>query len=395
MPSNTVMEPRAISAPPTASRQRERFASTYKVLEEAIRNKAFPGCAFAVLFAGEIVALDGLGHFTYDAESPEVTINTVYDLASLTKVLATTSMAMLLHDRQLLSLDQTLFALLPAFAAGAPAGSSRRRVTIRMLLDHSSGLPGYARLFESAHTPEALYHAALQLPLEAEPGSRTEYSDIGFLFLGRALEHLAGEEMDSFCRREIFQPLCMDTTHYCPPPGWKDSIPPTEVDTAFRHSVVKGEVNDENTAVLGGVSGQAGLFSNALDLLHYARCILSGGKAENGKQLFQPETVRHFMTRSHQPPGSSRALGWDTPTKPSSSGRYFSDTSVGHLGFTGTSLWIDPETSLAAVLLTNRTWPDRQNHSIREIRPQFYDAVAGTLLSGVKAITEIREWVTS
>ncbi len=389
------MEPRAVSAPPTTADQRKRFASAYQVLEKAIRDRAFPGCAFAVLFAGDIVALDGLGHFTYDSGASPVTISTIYDLASLTKVLATTAMAMLLHDRHLLPLHQPIAELLPAFAAGAPASSPRHRVTVRMLLDHSSGLPGYARLFEQASTPEALYHAALELPLEAEPGTRVSYSDIGFFLLGRALERIAREEMNTFCHREIFQPLCMDTTRFCPPAGWKAAIPPTEDDTTFRHRVVQGEVNDENASVLGGVAGQAGLFSNALDPLRFAECILAHGKTPGGKQLFAAETVQLFSTRSEQPPGSSRALGWDMPTAPSSSGKYFSAGSIGHLGFTGTSLWIDPEASLAAVLLTNRTWPDRKNDAIREVRPQFYDAVAGTLLPGVKALTGLREWVTS
>ncbi len=389
------MEPRAITAPATTADQRKRFAATYAVLEGAIKAHAFPGCAFGVLFAGDVVALDGLGHFTYEAGSSAVTINTVYDLASLTKVLATTALAMLLHDRNKLQLDQPLSEILPAFAARESAGSPRSRVTVRMLLDHSSGLPGYARLFLQASTPEALYDAALRQPLEAEPGTRVAYSDIGFLLLGRALERIAGEEMDSLCHRDIFQPLCMDTTRFCPPDGWKPAIPPTEDDTAFRHGIVQGVVNDENAFVMGGVAGQAGLFSNALDPLRFAQCILAQGKTPAGKQLFAPETVRLFSQRSEQPAGNSRALGWDTPTEPSSSGRYFSPASIGHLGFTGTSLWIDPESSMAAVLLTNRTWPSRENQQIREVRPQFYDAVAGTLLPGVKVLTGIRAWVTS
>ncbi len=394
------MVPPEVKIPSSAANQRERFASTYQVLNDAIAGRAFPGCSFGVQFSGEVVALDGLGRFTYEADAPVVTPSTVYDLASLTKPLAATSLAMILYDRNLLTLDQPVGKILPAFVAGETADSPRHRVTVRMLLDHSSGLPGYAPLFQledkqSANTPELIYDAALRLPLEAEPGTRVEYSDIGFIVLTRLLESLATERIDTVCHREVFQPLCMDSTRFHPLPGWGDSIPPTEQDDVFRHRTGHAEVHDENAHALGGVSGHAGLFSNGVDCLRYSQCLLSGGRAANGDRIFKPETITLFTKAAGQPAGSSRALGWDTPSAPSSSGHYFSSHSVGHLGFTGTSLWIDLDAGLAGVLLTNRTWPNRENQKIREVRPRFYDSIAGKVLPTVRVLSDVRTWVTS
>jgi CubicO group peptidase (beta-lactamase class C family) len=235
------------------------------------------------------------------------------------------------------------------------------------------------RLFEQHPTPQALLHAALQLPLEVPPGARVAYSDIGFILLGKVLETLAVARLDQLFRDEIAAPLALETARYCPPADWREHIPPTENDTTLRHRILQGEVQDENCFVLGGVSGHAGLFAHCRDLLRFAACILAEGQTATGHQLFQPETVKLFATRQTQPAGTSRALGWDTPSQPSSSGRHFSPHSIGHLGYAGTSLWIDPEQRLAIALLTNRTWPDRTNQAIREVRPAFHDAVVEAL----------------
>ncbi|MGI8771909.1 MAG: serine hydrolase domain-containing protein [Acidobacteriaceae bacterium] len=381
--------------PPTASRQHEQFAATRQMLADAIAARVFPGCAWGVLFGGEVRALDSLGRFTYDHGSHPVAANTVYDLASLTKVLATTAIAMLLYDRKLLDLDQPIVHWLPAFVAAHPGDKRRREVTAYMLLTHSSGLPGYAPLFEQSHSADALFDACLRIPLEQAPGTGSEYSDLGFILLGRILEDVAGAPLDETFHREIALPLEMQSMHYCPPPTWKNAIPPTQDDTSFRRRVVQGEVHDDNAFVLGGVSGHAGLFSNAFDPLRFARCLLAGGRTPENKQLFQEETVRLFTTRARQPQGASRALGWDTPSAPSSSGRFFSERSFGHLGFTGTSLWIDPDAELAVVLLSNRTWPDGQNQAIKELRPRFHDSVVSTLLPEVPLLSKARAWVTS
>jgi len=365
------MPPPQVTIPSSACAQRHQFAAAYSVLEQGVSQQAFPGASFGVLVQGEVLALDGVGGFTYGQSLEAVNASTVYDLASVTKVIATTSMAMLLYQRRQLLLDQSLVQIFPAFAQGEAAAGARHQVTLRMLLAHTSGLAGYVRLFDAARGREELLDACLRLPLEAKPGSRAEYSDPGFILLGRALEVIAGESLEEFCAREIFTPLGMTSTCFHPPASWRSAIPPTEEDLTFRRRIIQGEVQDENCFVLGGVGGHAGLFSNALDPLLFAQGLLR-------RQLFTAETIRLFTTRV-LPADSSRALGWDTPSQPSSSGQFFSRHSAGHLGYAGTSLWIDFERQLAVVLLTNRTWPHRQSQAIRAIRPAFHDSVLETL----------------
>ena len=355
-----------------------RFATACRVLDEAIDARAFPGCAFGVLAGSEVVLLDARGRFTYDEASPAVTPETVYDVASITKIAATTATVMLLHQRGLLRLETPLSELLPGFVVTRAPGDPARRVMLRHLLAHNSGLPGYVEFFRSAATPEALLQACLELSLKAEPGARAEYSDPGFILLGKALEALTGEALAPWERREIFQPLGLMATSFCPPAEARNLIPPTEEDTTFRHRLIQGEVQDENAWLLGGVAGHAGLFSNVPDLLYFAREILAAASNSGGARLFDATTVELFAQRQ-RPPGSSRALGWDTPSENSSSGRHFSPQSIGHLGFSGCSLWIDLEAGIAVVLLTNRTWPGRQSQLIRQVRPAFHDAIREAL----------------
>jgi len=188
------------------------------------------------------------------------------------------------------------------------------------------------------------------------------------------LERLADESLDTFCQREVFGPLAMAHTTFNPAKSLRASIPPTADDRAFRHHIVQGEVQDENASILGGVAGHAGLFSTAEDIARFGHSLLNGGYP-----LCRPETVQLFTRRQSVPEGTSRALGWDTPSAPSQSGKYFAPRSFGHLGYTGTSLWIDPERQLSVTLLTNRTWPDCQNQAIKQIRPAFHDAVMEAL----------------
>ena len=236
----TMRESDAIHNSPISSssgRDREsgRFRAVYRVLEEAVVNRAFPGCAFGVLVGGEVALEGGLGRFTYDPASPLVTAETVYDVASITKVVATTAVAMLLVQRGEIDLETPVGELLPGFIAGRASGDLARRVTLRHLLAHNSGLPGYVELFREATTPAALFQACLELPLEAEPGARAEYSDPGFILLGKALEVRMHEPLDSWVRREVFGPLGMDATEFCPAAAQQKSIPPTEEDTWFRY----------------------------------------------------------------------------------------------------------------------------------------------------------------
>ena len=359
--------------------QDDRFPSAFGILEKAIAARAFPSCSLAVTFGGELVAHKALGRFTYDPASSEVTTASIFDLASLTKVAATTAMAMILYERGLLDLEAPVTAIIPEFAGASDDNDPRRReITLRMLLAHSSGLAAYEKLFVWSRTREDLLQAAFTTTLAAAPGARAEYSDIGFIILGVALERLADESLDLFCQREIFGPLGMTHTTFKPTPALKDSIPPTADDRSFRHRIIQGEVQDENASVLGGIAGHAGLFSTAEDLAIFAHAILNGGHP-----ILRASTIELFSHRESAPEGTSRALGWDTPSTPSQSGKHFSPRSFGHLGYTGTSLWIDPERQLSISLLTNRTWPDCQNQAIKQVRPAFHDAVIEAL--GIQA----------
>ena len=342
----------------------------------AIYRRAIPGAALAVTDRGALVALQGFGRFTYDPASPTVEADTVYDLASVTKVVATTAMAMILYERGVLHLDSPASDMLPEFATLGPPSqlAQRQTVTVRMLLAHSSGLPAYVSLFEAAHTRDELIRDACATPLVAAPGSEAIYSDIGFILLGEMLERLAGEPLDAFVRKEVFAPLGMWRTSFNPPPEKRLVIPPTADDRAFRRRVIQGEVNDNSAYVMGGVSGHAGLFAPAIDVARFAECMLRGGAP-----ILQPGTVELFTRREDSPPGTARALGWDTPSRPSSSGKHFSRRSFGHLGYTGTSLWIDPDRQLSVTLLTNRTWPDCASQAIKRVRPLIHDAIVEAL----------------
>ncbi len=397
------------------------FSSAFSILREAIALRKIPSASVAITHSGRLIAEKALGHFTYEDQiesttsgggapllasfarngTVDVTSTTLFDLASLTKVVATTPMAMILYDRGLLDLDAPLAAIIPEFTTDAEKDPRRHNVTLRMLLTHSSGLPAYEKLFLEFRTRDELLHAAFTTSLTANPGTRAEYSDIGFIILGVALERLADEPLNLFCQREIFAPLAMTNTTFNPPAEIRPQIPPTvdereiskeqcgagaparerpaqhETSSAsqparstFRQKVIQGEVQDENASVLGGVAAHAGLFSTAPDLAKFAHAMLN-----HAHPILRPETIAVFTRRESAPLGSSRALGWDTPYGPSQSGKYFSPQSYGHLGYTGTSIWIDPIRQLSITLLTNRTWPDCSNHSIKIIRPKFHDAV--------------------
>lgn len=299
-------------------------------------------------------------------------------------------MAMILYERGLLELEAPVAGVVPEFLANDCEEDDRRRrdVTFHMLLAHSSGLPAYEKLFLKAYSREDLLRAAFTASLSTDPGTHAEYSDIGFIVLGAALERIARETLDVFCQREVFGPLGMIHTTFNPPKESRSKIPPTADErpdgkysastparSTLRQRVIQGEVQDENASILGGVAGHAGLFSTAGDLARFAHAMLHGGRP-----ILRPEAVALFTRRESTPPGTSRALGWDTPSVPSQSGKYFSPKSFGHLGYTGTSLWIDPERQLSITLLTNRTWPDCGNQAIRQLRPRLHDAIVESLI---------------
>jgi CubicO group peptidase (beta-lactamase class C family) len=418
------------SLPPTAfDHQDEIFAPAFTILQEAIQQRSFPAASIAITNRGSLVALKAFGTLTYDedfdvesttpksaapflassARSGKGSANpsTLFDLASLTKVVATTPTAMLLYERGLLDLETPVSAILPEFTTDTAKDPRRYEVTLRMLLAHSSGLPAHENFFLKAHSRNELLKGALTTPLIADPATRAQYSDIGFIILGVALERLADESLDRFCQREIFSPLAMTNTTFNPPQEIRAKIPPTADErpwdkqatcgsdtpvrqlpeaqpqssgsqraapSTFRQRIIQGEVQDENASIMGGVAAHAGLFSTAEDLAKFAHAMLNGGTP-----IFRPETVSLFTSRQATPARTNRALGWDTPSNPSQSGKYFSPQSFGHLGYTGTSLWIDPARQLSITLLTNRTWPDCSNQAIKTIRPKFHDAIIKAL----------------
>jgi len=286
-------------------------------------------------------------------------------------------LCMRLWQRDALPLDQPVVELVPAFAQGDSRKSS---VTLKMLLAHTSGLPAHRKLYElpdaaGAASSEAQAAAAkaacLAMPLDVDPGTRAEYSDIGFVVLGEALLQLTNAtNLQNACAEEIFDSLPLSETRFLPPESWRARVAPTR-DWTWRHRVLQGEVQDENCALLGGIAGHAGVFSTCRDLLRFGAAVCSP------KAFFDQRTVDLFSTRV----SGSRALGWDTPSAPSQSGKYFSPHSIGHLGYTGTSLWIDLERRIVITLLTNRVYTQHgpPNQLIQQVRPAFHDAVMETL----------------
>ena len=375
-PLDTAAKPYAQFPDPSLQNQDAVFSRVFELLQHAIAERAFPAASLAVTHRGKLIVLKSIGRFSYEPNSPQVTTGSIFDLASVSKVVATTSMAMILYERGLLDLEAPIAAIIPEF--GDASDSRKAEVTVRMLLAHSSGLPAYEKLFLRVKNREGLLAAAFTAPLTADPGTRAEYSDIGFIILGAALERIADEPLDRFCQREVFGPLGMGRTTFNPPATWQASIVPTADDRAFRRRVIQGEVQDENASVLGGVAGHAGVFSTAQDIAIFAHAMLNGGAP-----MVRREALAQFTRRESSPAGTSRALGWDTPSTSSQSGEYFSSYSFGHLGYTGTSLWIDPERQLSVAFLTNRTWPDCKNEAIKRVRPLVHDAIIEALEKSV------------
>ena len=312
------------------------------------------------------------GRLTYEEDAPPASLATVFDLASLTKVIAATSLAMRLADRGALDVEAPVAAYLPAWADAA-----HRTVTVRDLLEHSSGLPAWAPLFQTASGPDEVASAVAALPLDFAPRERSVYSDLGFIVLGRVLETAGGLPLDQQFGALVAEVGSSDwqSLVYLPPRSWRARTAPTRVDP-WRDRLLVGEVDDANAAAMGGVAAHAGLFGTARAVGAFAGQVLTECRGGSPRpRLARPGTLRAVLTRSRVP-GSSRALGWDTMLPTSSCGTRMSSSAVGHTGFTGTSLWLDPEHDLYAVLLTNRVYPDGgSQEAIRRVRRAFHDAV--------------------
>jgi beta-N-acetylhexosaminidase len=357
----------------------DRLATIDSIMLRAIADSAFPGAQLLVAKDGAIVVNNAYGVLEYASNPPPVNLETMYDIASLTKVVATTSCVMRLYDEGKLALDDPVIKYIPQFGA-----NGKSKITIRNLLLHNSGLPAFKQLFLTVRLPQELLDSVYASALVYRTGDSTIYSDFGFITLGKIVEAITGMPLDQYAKAAFFDPLGMTRTMYNPPESLWVNAAPTEHDTIWRKSLARGVVHDENAAALGGVSGHAGLFSSAPDLAVLAQMLLNNGSYA-GVQYLKPQTVKLFTTKAT--PSSNRMLGWDAKTVGgySSAGSLFSGSSFGHLGFTGTSIWIDPERKIFVILLTNRVHPTRANTKIIQIRPAVHDAVVKALRAAPQA----------
>lgn len=343
-------------------------------LDSMIDAGAAPGAVLGVSWRGKhyfhSYGVLGIG----DSSRPDST--TVYDLASLTKVIGLTTAVAIGVEEGLIGLDEPVSRYVPAFA-----GPGKSAVTIRQLLTHSSGMPAWRPLYEYATDRASAMLMADTTQLDTVPGTNYTYSDLGAIVLTQVVESVYGTRLDHLLARRVFRPLGLRDTRFLPDSSWLPRIAPTENDP-WRGRIVRGEVHDENSARMGGVSGHAGLFSSARDLLRFGDWMLEAWQGDPGEDWIwppPPTALKWFTRRQDLPEGSSRALGWDTPSQGSSAGRRLSRQSFGHTGFTGTSIWMDPSRDLVIVLLSNRVHPTRENQSWGPVRRNVANRVVAAL----------------
>ena len=346
------------------------FERARAVLVNGVRDGAFPAAVVEVGGPGGVIWQEAFGSLTRDPAATPATVETVFDLASLTKVVVTTTLTMGAIDLHLLNLGDKVGRWLSEWR-----GTDRGFVTVHDLLAHASGLTAHLPFFRDCHGRAEFERAICTMPLEYPPRSASVYSDLGFILLGFILEDVYGSTLDT-----VFQTLVerheWGDLRFRPPASWRERTAPTEVDL-WRGRLLLGEVHDENAWGLGGVAGHSGLFGTTAALGRFGRTIVSSFRGQPA--LTHPDTFARFATRADVP-GSSRALGWDTMRPTSSCGTLMSAAAVGHTGFTGTSLWIDPLASVYVVLLSNRVHPTRSNEKILYVRPALHDAVIASLM---------------
>ena len=383
-----VVSPRE-SDPALAGMNADSLAALDRVVLAALADSAASGAALAVVRRGRLVRLRGYGRLDWDPKAPRVTPASIFDLASLTKVVGTTTAVLVLAGRGLLDLDDPVARHVPWWAGG---DSAKARVTLRDLLLHKAGLPPFRRFFLEMEGRRAYEEAVARTPLDRAPGERTVYSDIGLMTAAFVAEAVSGAALDDFLQAEAWRPLGMADTGFRPAPAVWDRVATTELDESYRGLHVHGVVHDENAYAVGGVAGHAGLFSSARDLAVFAQMMLDRGVAGPcragaessvpcNRPRFRPVAVfgPGWVDRATRPPSpgeSSRALGWDTPSDRSSAGDYFTRDAFGHTGYTGTSIWMDPVLDLAVVLLTNRVNPTRDNLKHVPLRRRVHDLAA-------------------
>jgi len=358
-----------------ASAHGQSFASIDDAVREGIQKGIYPGAVVIIGRRDSLLYARGYGHFTWNPSSPVPRPDsTLWDIASITKVVSTAGTALRLVDQGKLDLEAPVRRYLPRFSGGP-----KNLVTVRMLLDHTSGLRSYVPFYLKARGSRARAIDLLYAqPLVRVPGDSAEYSDLNALFLGLVLEKVSGLPLDQLARREVFGPLGMTQTRYKPPASLKRRIVPSGM---WRGHPVPGDVNDQNAVAMGGVAGHAGVFSTGMDLARYAAVWLRSGAGPEG-QWVRPETMGRFLVKG--PHTGSRLLGWDTPEidpaaeEPSVFGSLISEAGYGHTGFTGTELWIDPARDLFLVFLTNRAFDPRVRESAKQlkfVRANLSDAV--------------------
>jgi CubicO group peptidase (beta-lactamase class C family) len=349
----------------------ERLETINRVVRRGITAGGYPGASVIVGRRGYAVFEKGYGRLGWTSSSAAVVPDeSIYDLASLTKVVGTATAAMILYDEGRLELDAPVSRYLPAFSGG-----SKDEVTVRQLLTHTSGLPAGRDLRRLANSPWEARNVVMSTPLACRPGACQVYSDLGADVLGFAVEAIAGQGLDAFLSERVFTPLGMNDTHFRPALADRDRIAPTEVSSP-RGYPLRGEVHDENAWALGGVAGHAGLFSTAADLSLFAQMMLNRG-TYNGVRIVSDSAVDRFTQRA----SGTRALGWDTTDGEGTAGVHMSERAYGHTGFTGTSLWIDPERDLFVVLLTNRVHAPRARRPARVIADVRADLADAAVLS--------------
>ena len=338
------------------------------VLERHVKIRSTPSAVAAVVTRDGVAGRWAVGRHTYGEEAQTIRVSDLYDLASVTKVVATGMLYALLSEEGVVDLDTPVNEVIGEFLVD-------RRITPRVLLAHCGGLPAHVHLFKRMISREEVIAAVCAMTLEYEPLSRSIYSDMGFILLGEILERKTGRPLNELFRDYVREPLGLHETVFCPGESALDRIVPTEDDTTWRGRLVHGEVHDENASVMRGVAPHAGLFATVDNVARFVQLWLNEGSFE-GKRFLAHDTIKKFRTRASLVEGSTWALGWDTVTaQKSTSGKYFSPESYGILGFTGTSIWVDPERGIGVVLLTNRVHPTRESWGIRELRPEFHDAV--------------------
>jgi CubicO group peptidase (beta-lactamase class C family) len=346
-----------------APAQGQSFAEIDAAVSDGIQKGIYPGAVVIVGRRDSVLYARGYGHFTWLPSSPVPDpYSTIWDIASITKVVSTTSVAMRLVDQHKLDLDAPVRSYLPRFSGGA-----KSQVTVRMLLDHTSGLKSYVPFYLKARRKRTRAIDLLYAqPLIRAPGDSAEYSDLNAIFLGLILEKVSGIPLDQLARREVFSPLGMSQTMYRPPQSVRRRIVPSGM---WRGQPVPGDLNDQNAVAMGGVAGHAGVFSTGMDLARYATVWLRSGVGPKGPWVM-PQTIRRFLSKG--PKSGARLLGWDTPEykpdEPSVFGALISEAAYGHTGYTGTEMWIDPARDLYLVFLTNRAFDPRVRESLKELK---------------------------